>query len=131
MSALARGTYNEYGAWRAMCVSLCVRVRVCAYLSLISYLILFGCLDKIRYLISYLLSIIGASLAPLRRVLQLYRKRAMVPRHGRRRYEAWPLLPLLLDHARARDDAWRSRVCHNRPPREAYQAPRAASLRAA
>ena len=23
------GTYNEYGAWRAMCVSLCVRVCVC------------------------------------------------------------------------------------------------------
>jgi hypothetical protein len=26
---LARGTYNEYGAWRAMCVSLRVRVWVC------------------------------------------------------------------------------------------------------
>jgi hypothetical protein len=116
---------------RHVCEFVCV--RVCAYLSLISYLILFGCLDKIRYLISYLLWLIGASLAPLRRVLQLtiVRKRAMVPRHGRRRYEAWPLLPLLLDHARARDDAGRSRVCHNRPPREAYQAPRAASLRAA
>ena len=32
VSALARGTYNEYGAWRAMCVSLCVYACVLIYL---------------------------------------------------------------------------------------------------
>ena len=53
--------------------------------------------------------------------------------HGRPsagRYRGCPQLRLLLDHARARGDAWRSRVCLHRPPREASEAPRAVSLRA-